>query len=107
MITRCTLRDIDIFPLRYPNEPKQPDGYLHEEDRRLVMDGVIAWYASDEAQTLAKEKPQSFAAVEEKVCKALWGTNHGPQWSEWRKIYAAEGGLALVQALAMTGPAKI
>lgn len=93
--------------LRYPTEPHQPDGYLYEEDRRLVEDGIKEWEASPEAASLKKTKPESYEEVMRKVKRAFQETSHAPQFSAWRKVYAEEGARGLIVEMAMAGPAKI
>lgn len=96
--------------LRFKNEDSKhaaEDRALYNEDRQLVIDGLLEFFNSAECQTLAQAKPESYAAVKTKIEKAITETNTGASFAEWRKEYAAKGARFLAMSVAQSGVAKI
>lgn len=81
--------------------------YLYEEDRQIVIDGLIQFFESEECKALAIAKPGSYAVVRDKIEKAISDTTDGESFSHWRKEYATKGAKHLAQIVAMAGPSKI
>jgi hypothetical protein len=85
----------------------QTDCALYNEDRQIVIDGLLEFFNSAEGRATAAAKPESYAALKAKVERAIHETNVGETFTQWRRAYATKDAKHLVMLVAMAGPSRI